>query len=182
MYLQGKLFIQGTWCEVVLPAAAWEKCRHVIFGTFILGSPKSLQIHFPRIRSIVIRGGNIYIGRTQVSFSIFPNCPIKYSATRIGKPKRYGQQLQPNQMKMYSGKNLNLGPVRTNYCESYKTCTVTTPHRKKRGKAKRATGIQPKNSSQRQACSKHKHTRCVTRPGGPPETGPHTDEKLPEQI
>ena len=38
MYLQGRLFIQGTWCEVVLPAAAWEQCRHVIFVTFILGS------------------------------------------------------------------------------------------------------------------------------------------------
>lgn len=138
MYLQGRLFVQGTWCEVVLAAAAWEQCRHVTFVTFILGSPKSLQIHFPRTRSIVIREGKIYIyiGRTRVSFLIFPNCPIKYSATRIGKPKRYGQQLQPNQMKMYSGKNLNLGPVRTNYCESCKTCAVTTPHRKKRGKGK----------------------------------------------
>ena len=41
-----------------------------------------------------------------------------------------------------------------------------------RGKAKRATGTQPNNSSQRRACSKHKHSRCVTRPGGPPETAP----------
>ena len=62
MYLQGKLFIQGTWCEVVLPAAAWEQCGYVIFVTFILGSPKSLQIHFPKTRTIVISGGKkIYI-------------------------------------------------------------------------------------------------------------------------
>ena len=40
------------------------------------------------------------------------------------------------------------------------------------GKAKRATGTQPKNSSQRRACSKHKHSRCVMRPGEPPETAP----------
>ena len=69
MYLQGRLFVQGTWCEVVLAAAAWEQYRHVTFVTFILGSPKSLQIHFPRTRSIVIRDGkkNIYIYRKNTS-------------------------------------------------------------------------------------------------------------------
>lgn len=67
MYLQGRLFVQGTWCEVVPPAAAWEQCRHVTFVTFLLGSPKSLQIHFPRTRSIVIREGKKYIYRKNAS-------------------------------------------------------------------------------------------------------------------
>lgn len=48
-------------------------------------------------------------------------------------------------MKRYSGKNLTQKPVRTNYCESYMTCLVTTSIQEEERKGREASK-RPENS------------------------------------